>query len=201
MKFTKISADTFKKLQLNAGVLLSSFDPDSASIVDTAILGATTGGVRFNAAPTFSDFGADIDNCPKNTKELKRVDDWTVSMSGTFITVDASVAARLVALADEADGKITPRTTLKIDDFADIWWVGDYSDVDGGFIAIHLMNALSTGGFSIQTGDKAKGQFAFEFTGHFSMDAQDTVPFEIYVSEAASDAAAANVEEEEEADA
>lgn len=183
MKFTKISADTFKKLQLNAGVLLNDFDPDSATITDAAILGATTGGVRFNAAPSFTDFGADIDNCPKNTKELKRVDDWTVSMSGTFITVDAAVATRLVSLADEENGKITPRAVLEQDDFADIWWVGDYSDVDGGFIAIHLMNALSTGGFSIQTGDKAKGQFAFEFTGHFSMDAQDTVPFELYVSE------------------
>lgn len=185
MKFTKISADTFKKLQLNAGVLLTSFDPDAGAVEESAIFGATTGGVRFSAAPAFSDFGADIDNCPKNTKELKRVDDWTVTMSGNFITVDTGSAKVLVAIADEADGKITPRVTLEKDDFADIWWVGDYSDVDGGFIAIHLLNALSTGGFSIQTGDKAKGQFAFEFTGHFSMDAQDTVPFEIYVSEGA----------------
>jgi hypothetical protein len=61
-----------------------------------------------------------------------------------------------------------------------------YSDVNtgnkAGFLAIRLINALSTGGFQIQSGDKAKGQFAFEFTSHFSMDAQDTVPFEIYVS-------------------
>lgn len=185
MKFTKISADTFKKLQLNAGVLLSSFDPEEGAVEDTALLGATTGGVRFNAAPSFVDFGADIDSCPKGTKELMRLDSWTVTMSGTFITVDAAMAKRLVALADEADGKITPRTVLEMDDFSDIWWVGDYSDGDNAFIAIHLMNALSTGGFSIQTGDKAKGQFAFEFSGHFSMDAQDTVPFEIYVSEAA----------------
>ena len=185
MKFTKISADTFKKLQLNAGVLLSSFDPEAGSVEDTALIGATSGGVRFNAAPTFSDFGSDIDNCPKNTKELMRLDDWTVTMSGTFITVDPAMAKRLVAIADEADGKITPRATLKLDDFSDIWWVGDYSDGDNAFIAIHLMNALSTGGFSLQTGDKAKGQFAFEFTGHFSMDKQDTVPFEIFVGEAA----------------
>lgn len=185
MKFTKISADTFKKLQLNAGVLLSSFDPEAGSVEDTALLGATTGGVRFNAAPSFVDFGADIDNCPKNTKELMQLEDWTVSMSGTFITVDENSAKRLVALADAEGGKITPRTVLEETDFGDVWWVGDYSDVNGGFIAIHLMNALSTGGFSIQTGDKAKGQFAFEFTGHFSLDAQEKVPFEIYVGEAA----------------
>ena len=52
---------------------------------------------------------------------------------------------------------------------------------NGGYIAIHMMNALSTGGFQIQSGDKAKGQFAFEYTAHYSMDAADTVPFEIYI--------------------
>ena len=44
-----------------------------------------------------------------------------------------------------------------------------------------MINALNTGGFQIQSTDKAKGQFAFEFTGHYSMDAQDTVPYEIYI--------------------
>ena len=43
------------------------------------------------------------------------------------------------------------------------------------------MNALSTGGFKLQTADKAKGQMAFEYTAHYSMNAQETVPFEIYV--------------------
>jgi hypothetical protein len=44
-----------------------------------------------------------------------------------------------------------------------------------------MMNALSTGGFQIQTADKEKGQFSFEFTGHYSKDSADTVPFEIYI--------------------
>ena len=45
------------------------------------------------------------------------------------------------------------------------------------------MNALSTGGFQIQTGDKTKGQFAFEYTAHYSMKNQDKVPFEIYIKQ------------------
>lgn len=52
---------------------------------------------------------------------------------------------------------------------------------NAGFLAIHVMNALNTGGFQIQSSDKAKGQFAFTYTGHYSMEAQDTVPYEIYV--------------------
>ncbi len=43
------------------------------------------------------------------------------------------------------------------------------------------MNALNTSGFQIQSADDGKGTFSFEFTGHYSMDDPETVPFEIYV--------------------
>ena len=45
------------------------------------------------------------------------------------------------------------------------------------------MNALNTGGFQIQSSDRAKGTFAFSFMGHYSMAAQDTVPYEIYIKQ------------------
>ena len=73
MKFTQIPASTFEELQLNAGVLLANFDPSTATVDNESILGATSGGVKFTDTPTYEDFGADIDNCPKNTKELKRI--------------------------------------------------------------------------------------------------------------------------------
>ena len=184
MNFTKIPADTFQKLQLNAGILLKNFTPSTGTVQDADIVGATSGGMNFRAQPTFSDLGADVDNAPKNTKELKHVDDWTVTLGGTLITMDESTAKLLTAAADSSDGKITPRMKLEDADFADLWWVGDHGD-DKGFIAIHLIDALSTGGFQIQSADKAKGKFSFEFTAHFSMDAPDTVPFEIYVGEVA----------------
>ncbi len=194
MKFTQIPPDTFRSIQLNAGVLLSAFTPATATLTASSILGATSGGISFTAAPTYSDWGEDIDNCPKNTKELKKLDSWEAKMSGTFVTVTASLAKMLVGAgaADASDAsKIVPRNDLDQADFSDLWWVGDYSQVnaDGegakaakaGMVAIHLMNGLSTGGFQIRSGDKSKGQFAFEFTGHYSIEAQDTVPFEIYV--------------------
>lgn len=184
-KFTKIPETAFQEIQLNAGVLVSTFEPSSATIIPTNIIGATSGGVNFTAVPTFTDFGEDIDNCPKNMKELKKLDTWEIKMSGTFITVDADLAKMLVGAAEAVAEKITPRNDLKDTDFTDLWWIGDYSDNNGekkgGFCAIHMMNSLSTGGFAIQTGDKAKGQFAFEFTAHYAMEEQDTVPFEIYV--------------------
>lgn len=185
MKYTKIPETTFQNLQLNAGVLLSAFNPESATVANESIIGATTGGVNFTATPTFSDYGEDIDNCPKNMKELKKLDSWEINMSGTYVTVDANAVKSLVGAADVSVNKITPRNDVLLTDFTDIWWVGDYSDkngeTNGGFVAIHMMNALSTGGFAIQSSDNGKGNFAFTYTAHYSMSAQDTVPFEVYV--------------------
>ena len=185
MKFTKIPETTFANLQLNAGVLLSDFNPETATVANESIIGATTGGVNFTATPTYSDKGDDIDNCQKNMKELKKLDYWEISMSGTYVTVDANAVKSLVGAADVSGNKITPRNDVLLTDFTDIWWVGDYSDkngeTNGGFVAIHMMNALSTGGFAIKSSDNGKGNFAFTYTAHYSIDAQDTAPFERYV--------------------
>lgn len=188
MKFTKIPSDAFQKLQINAGILTTDFTPSTGAIGAAGQIGATTGGVSFSATPTYSDYGEDIDNCPKNMKELKKLESWEATISGTFVNADTAIAKMLVGAADIGTPdttKITPRNDVLESDFETIWLVGDYSDkngeTNGGFIAIKLINALSTGGFQIQTADKAKGQFAFTFTGHYSMDAQDTPPFEIYI--------------------
>ena len=47
MKYTKIPSDTFKKIQLNAGVIVKSFNPATGVAGD--LLGATTGGIDFKA--------------------------------------------------------------------------------------------------------------------------------------------------------
>lgn len=189
MRYTKISPNTFAELQLNAGILLSDFDPATGEFaLETDILGATTGGMAISCVPTYSDFGEDIDNCPKNMMELKQLDNWECTIGGTFLNVSADVVKLALGAADIDEtntNKITPRRDVTEDDFTDVWWVGDYSDKNGesngGYIAVHLMNALSTGGFSLRSGDKAKGQFDVTFTGHVSMAAQDVVPMEFYV--------------------
>lgn len=186
MKFTQIPATTFSELQLNAGVICSTFTPSTGTIGD--IIGATSGGLSFSDTPSYSDWGDDIDNCPKNTKELKHIDDRTVTLSGTFATMSVDLAKKLSGASDidgVDDTLVTPRDVLKASDFSDIWWVGDYSDVNtgngAGFIAIKIKNALNTSGFSIQTEDKGKGKFSFEFTAHYSITNDSEVPYEIYV--------------------
>lgn len=186
MKYTQIPATTFSEIQLNAGILCTSFTPATGEF--DGLLGATTGGLTFTAAPSYSDYGDDIDNCPKNMKELKKQESVEASLSGTFVTLNASSAKNLMATAD-VDGNdathIIPRKDILQTDFNDIWWIGDYSDVNtgenAGYIAIHLMNALNTGGFQIKSTDKGKGNFAFNYLAHFSMENQDLVPYELYI--------------------
>lgn len=186
MKYTQIPATAFEQIQLNAGILVDGFDPVTGVIGN--LLGATTGGVQFQDSVEYTDFGEDIDNCPKNMLELKKLDSHEVTMSGTFVTLSPSTAKLLAAVADideMNENHIIPRNDLLTTDFINVWWIGDYSDVntgdDAGFVAIHMINALNTGGFQIQSTDKAKGTFAFTFMGHYSMNAQDTVPYEIYI--------------------
>ena len=186
MKYTQIPSTAFKNIQLNAGILVDAFNPATGVIGN--LLGATSGGVNFTDSVEYKDFGEDIDNCPKNMLELKKLDKHEAKMSGTFVTINANTAKWLAAAADVDELDVThiiPRNDILATDFKDIWWIGDYSDDnDGnnaGFVAIKLINALNTGGFQIQSTDKEKGKFAFEFMGHYSMAAQDKVPYEIWV--------------------
>ena len=181
MTYTKISADAFQELQLNAGVLLSTFNPATpAAPADTDIICTTSGGISVTCAPTFSDFGEDVDNCPNNLMEFKHLDGWDCSMAFTNIRFNQANIALALGAADKTGAtKVTPRAELNTSDFTDLWWVGDKTD--GGAVAIKLINALSTGGFSMQTTKNAKGTMAMTITGHVSKDAQDVVPMEFYV--------------------
>ena len=82
---TKIPQNTFEGLQVDAGVLLTTFDPTDPEITDAAIICATTGGITVSCVPTYSDYGEDVDNCPNNMKELKRLDSWECKISTTSL--------------------------------------------------------------------------------------------------------------------
>ena len=177
--FTVIPQDTFDGLQLDAGVLLKKFDPAKvAAPADEDIICATTGGINISCVPTYSDLGEDVDNCPTNTKELKHLDGWECKMSFTALGTSPENIKLALGAATVSTTKVTPNRDLKQEDFSDIWWVGDRAD--GGVVAACLKNALSTGGFTLQTTKNGKGQVSVELTGHVSIDAQDTMPMEFY---------------------
>lgn len=185
MKYTQVRADAFQTLQMNAGIIVDEFTPSTGEIGN--ILGATTGGFSFASNPTYQDFGEDVDNVPPNTWQLKRIQYFDPAVSGTFLTVTPSRAKNITGAADvdpEDGTHVVPRNILKAADFSDVWVIGDYSDVntgeDAGYLAVHLMKVLNTSGIQWQTTKDGKGQFSFEYHGHYDLTSIDTVPFEIY---------------------
>lgn len=182
--FTKVSSQAFKSIQTDAGMLLNSFNPSNPTTpTDSQIICLTTGGINPSCVPQFQDFAEDIDNLPNNTKEFKKITGYECGISTTCYDTTLENIRLSLGAADivTATSKIIPRMELKDSDFADIWWVGDR--LDGGWVAIRLINALSTGGFSIQTSKNGKGTIGLNLTGHVSVASQDEVPMEFYVSE------------------
>ena len=179
-KFTVIPKNTFDALQMDAGVLLKSFDPSNpVAPSDADIICATTGGINPSCVPTFSDFGEDVDNVPLNMMEFKHLDGWECKIATTGLGTSPELIQRALGVADIVDeNKVVPRQTIKLTDYTDLWWVGDKAN--GGCVAVQLKNALSTGGFSLQSTKNAKGTVSLEITGHVSIDAQSEVPMVFY---------------------
>ena len=187
MRYYEIPQDTFEGLVTESGLLLDDFDivaaasdPTTKGFTNDNILGATTGGIQVNLTPTYSDLGEDVDNCPLNMMELKHLDSWAASIGATMLSVASKVLKYTIGAADIGeDGQtVTPRMNVKLTDFSDVWWVSDKAN--GGFVAAHLTNGLSTDGLALQTGKNSKSQTTLTITGHVSLKAQDVVPLKFY---------------------
>lgn len=180
---TQLPEDVFEHIAKNAGIVAKAFNTESWSVNRSDIAGATTGGIEFKDAPDYQDYGEDIDNCPKNTKELKEIVSRVITVAGTYVSVTKEEMKNMIAAADISGTKITPRDELTDEDFRELWFIVDYGV--GGAIAIHLKDTLNTEGLSIKTSDKAKAQFSFSFMAHYSMTDPSEVPYEIYIKESA----------------
>lgn len=187
LKYSLMPVNTFEELQMGAGILVEEggFNPATGVVTRSKIMGATSGGFNFSTNPTYSDYGEDVDNCPPNTMQMKRLVSVDPSVSGTYLTVNPKFAASLAGAADVYDNnKVVPRVQLKRSDYKGLWVIGDYSNVNtganAGYLAIHLKNTLNTTGFQIQTTKDEKGTMSFEYHAHYDMDNMDDIPYEIY---------------------
>lgn len=187
-KFTKMNPDDFKHMTWDAGIIMDSFEPSTGTVTLSSIRWATTGDNSFSATRDLTDMGEDINNCPEGTMQLQRANAWQAQLTGTAVTITTAEVAEFLGNADidtSDTTKIVPRTDLLLSDFKDKWLLVNYSEYNGetkgGWVAIHLLNALSTDGFTGNFGKNANGQFPYTLRAFYDMDDMDTVPFEIYV--------------------
>lgn len=190
-RYTKMNPNGFKSMAWDAGIIVNDFDPKTGEIDPEDIQWETTGENNFSATRDLTDMGAEINNCPENTMQLQKAQPWQAQLTGTAVSVTAAAIAKFLGNADANNSEsdlinVVPRGELLISDFAGKWLIVNYSEFNGekngGFIAIHLLNALSTDGFSGQFGKNANGKYPYTLKAFYDMADMTKVPFEIYVS-------------------
>jgi hypothetical protein len=184
--WSQVTQESLDLVQVQAGMILTSFNTTTPTAPTAEnVLCATTGGIQADCVPTFEDFGEDIDNCPANTKEMKRITGWDCTLSFTALDMSGEVfkmalgAAIKTAETTAHPEIVEPRAQVAVQDFTDLWFVSER--IDEKIIAIQLKNALSTGGFSYKTQKNGKGQLTVTITGHVSIASQDEVPMNFFI--------------------
>lgn len=195
---TALRADTFNKLQLNAGILLKDLNYSSvtdSSALKTAIaniisggtspigelVGATRGGGTFTVTREMRT--PEIDGMRYGFKGSDFVDSTDAYLSTTLVEVTADNVETLLATGTATtSGK---KTTIKMataisasDYLTNICWVGDLAD--GQMVLICLKNAINTADFTFTYTDKGEGTLAAEFHARqASVGDYDEAPFEV----------------------
>lgn len=183
---TGLTDRTIVNLQLNAGVLLTSYTK-GVDIEEDDIIGATRGGGSFTAVPTVHQ--AAVDGAPTYTKGLERVDDWVITLNATMVELNDDAVSRAlgVGVVKTGDGStqdttFTVKRTVNDADYKDLYWVGDLSN--GQNVVIKIKNALNTSGLNLTFSDRGEGTYALALIGHFTTADLDTAPFELTIERA-----------------
>lgn len=195
---TALRADTFDKLQLNAGIVLKDLSYGSvtdATALKTAIaniisggsspigelVGATRGGGTFTV--TRETRTPEIDGMRYGFKGSDFVDSTDAYLSTTLIEITPdNVKTLLGSGTSTVSGK---KTTVKMntaisssDYLTNICWVGDLAD--GQLVLICLKNAINTADFTFTYTDKGEGTLAAEFHARqANVGDYDEAPFEV----------------------
>lgn len=189
-----IRTETFKKLQLNAGIFIKNLDYSAiadASALKTAIqtavtagtniLGATRGGGTFTVTRELRT--PEVDGMRYPFKGSDFVDSVDAYLSTTLIEVNASNIVDTLGNASATTSGL--KTTIKMhtaiqdsDYIGSLTWFGDLAD--GQLVAITLKNAINTADFSLTFTDKGEGTLAAEFHARQAdVNDYDEAPFEV----------------------
>lgn len=190
---TGLRKETFKKLQLNAGIVLKNFDYtaiETAAALKTAIataktagnfLGATRGGGSFTATRDVRE--PDVDGRRYSFMGGMFVDSIDAYLSTTLLEITPQNLVTALGTGEvEGNGAkktVKMRTAIEDTDYIEnICWVGDTAEE--GFVVICLKNAINTADFSLTYADKNEGTLPVELHAtQEEVDDYDYAPFEI----------------------
>ena len=192
---TPLRRETYKSLQLNAGVFLVDFDLSgytnaedlkaalASAITDgSKLLGATRGGGSFVITRDIRQVEADGVRAKFKGSEI--VDSADAYISTTIIEITPQHIKDVLGNADIDDdvpGHVVVTIRMAIDDgdyLPNIIWIGDTSE---GFMAIELTDALNTADFTLTFADKNEGTANAEFHAHQEgVEYTDNLPVKLH---------------------
>lgn len=183
-KAKRVTADFAQKIQVDAGILVNTFDvTNPVAPSDSDIVCATTGDFSITCQPDTEDFFEDVNNAPKNTKEGKRITGWNCELGVTALDITEDTLVLALGAADVGvDGGVNPRTQYELTDFKSLYWLGDMVNSDNLFVVV-MDNTVSTGGVSFTSTNNGKGGLALTLTPHATIANMEKVPMAFYLLE------------------
>lgn len=185
--YSGFTATTAEKLLLDAGAFFKNFvvgtDTFESAVAAGKLLGATQGGGTFSAVPTIRRI--EIDGVKGAAKGLEAIDEWVVTITANMKEISENILVTALGAGSSAAGttgykEITAKNYVDLTDYlTNVTWVGKLSG-EALPVIIVVKNALSTGGLTLATADKAEAVLAVTFTGHYDSTDLDTPPFEIH---------------------
>ena len=178
-----IPEDKFLSMEFDSGLLVKNFNPANFSTPSASdILCTTSGNITHTYNPQRVNLATDVNNIHIEPKELEVMTGYDKPTIG-FTALNATPAF-LKFLAGHADidndnaNHVVPRMQVKDADFEGIALI--MMLVGGGFAAVALSNALSTGGISLTTQKGGKGTMQVTISGYGSISNQAKIPVDYY---------------------
>ena len=181
MAWDVISQAEFAQMTFDSGVIVKNFNPATFTTPSASdILAVTTGNITHNFKLTTVNLAEDVNNIhilPKETQIVTGYENPTISF--TALNCTPEMIKFLLGFATKSGSKISP--TMEVDpanDFQSLALV--LMCVGGGFVAIALSNAISTGGIALTTQKGGKDSFNVTITGYGSLAAPTVLPVDYY---------------------
>lgn len=180
-----ITTETIKKMVLGAGVIYKNLKYADGEWTGT-VLGATSGGIKFNWEATWLDIEVDGATVLVKGVSKQKVGE-SASLEGqmTELTEDILVTALHLEEATSDDGDYTKfvskENVTEEDDYLDnVAYVGTLSN--GQNIIIILPNAICTEAFELETKNAEQTTFSvkFECTADMENDTLNKLDLELY---------------------
>lgn len=186
-----ITTETVKKLLLGAGVLYKNlkYDTTAKDWTNDGVLGATSGGIKFNWEATWLDVEVDGATVLVKGVSKQKVGE-TASLEGAMTEITADIlTTALHMVKDTSDDtgydKYVSKENVTDDDYLEnIAYVGTLSN--GQNIIIILPNAICTEAFELEAKNAEQTTFSvkFECTADLENDTLNKLDIEIYYPKA-----------------